>query len=219
MPIGILGSLVVCTLLYVLFAHVLTGVAPHADFIDPTKGKEASVAYAISTYMTGYGWLATAVTLAILAGFSSVILVMLMGQSRVFFSMSKDGLLPKVFADLHPKFRTPYKSNLILLIFVGLFAGFVPGSVAGDLTSIGTLLAFVIVCIGVMVMRKSNPDVPRPFKTPFVPVVPILGMVVCGAMIVSLDIRTQMIAFAWMIIGLLIYFGYSRRYSKLTSGN
>jgi basic amino acid/polyamine antiporter, APA family len=219
MPIGILGSLVVCTLLYVLFAHVLTGVAPHADFIDPTKGKEASVAYAISTYMTGYGWLATAVTLAILAGFSSVILVMLMGQSRVFFSMSKDGLLPKVFADLHPKFRTPYKSNLILLIFVGLFAGFVPGSVAGDLTSIGTLLAFVIVCIGVMVMRKSNPDVPRPFKTPFVPVVPILGMVVCGAMIVSLDIRTQMIALAWMVIGLVIYFGYSRRYSKLTSGN
>jgi basic amino acid/polyamine antiporter, APA family len=218
MPIGILGSLVVCTLLYVLFAHVLTGVAPHADFIDPTKGKEASVAYAISTYMTGYGWLATAVTLAILAGFSSVILVMLMGQSRVFFSMSKDGLLPKVFADLHPKFRTPYKSNLILLIFVGLFAGFIPGSVAGDLTSIGTLLAFVIVCIGVMVMRKSNPEVPRPFKTPFVPVVPILGMVVCGAMIVSLDIRTQMIAFAWMILGLLIYFGYSRRYSKLTSG-
>ena len=218
MPIGILGSLVVCTLLYVLFAHVLTGVAPHADFIDPTKGKEASVAYAISTYMTGYGWLATAVTLAILAGFSSVILVMLMGQSRVFFSMSKDGLLPKVFADLHPKFRTPYKSNLILLIFVGLFAGFIPGSVAGDLTSIGTLLAFVIVCIGVMVMRKSNPEVPRPFKTPFVPVVPILGMVVCGAMIVSLDIRTQMIAFAWMIIGLVIYFGYSRRYSKLTSG-
>jgi APA family basic amino acid/polyamine antiporter len=218
MPIGILGSLVVCTLLYVLFAHVLTGVAPHADFIDPTKGKEASVAYAISTYMTGYGWLATAVTLAILAGFSSVILVMLMGQSRVFFSMSKDGLLPKVFADLHPKFRTPYKSNLILLIFVGLFAGFVPGSVAGDLTSIGTLLAFVIVCIGVMVMRKSNPDVPRPFKTPFVPVVPILGMVVCGAMIVSLDIRTQMIALAWMVIGLAIYFGYSRRFSKLTSG-
>jgi APA family basic amino acid/polyamine antiporter len=143
---------------------------------------------------------------------------MLMGQSRVFFSMSKDGLLPKVFADLHPKFRTPYKSNLILLIFVGLFAGFIPGSVAGDLTSIGTLLAFVIVCIGVMVMRKSNPEVPRPFKTPFVPVVPILGMVVCGAMIVSLDIRTQMIAFAWMIIGLVIYFGYSRRYSKLTSG-
>lgn len=217
MPIGILGSLVVCTLLYVLFAHVLTGVSPYADFVDPTKGKEASVAYAISTYMTGYGWLATAVTVAILAGFSSVILVMLMGQSRVFYSMSKDGLLPKVFADLHPKFSTPYKSNVILLIFVGLFAGFVPGSVAGDLTSIGTLLAFVIVCIGVMVMRKSNPDVPRPFKTPLVPLVPILGIVVCSAMIISLDINTQMIALGWMIVGLLIYFGYSRYHSKLTA--
>lgn len=217
MPIGILGSLVVCTLLYVLFAHVLTGVSPYADFVDPTKGKEASVAYAISTYMTGYGWLATAVTVAILAGFSSVILVMLMGQSRVFYSMSKDGLLPKVFADLHPKFSTPYKSNVILLVFVGLFAGFVPGSVAGDLTSIGTLLAFVIVCIGVMVMRKSNPDVPRPFKTPLVPLVPILGIVVCSAMIISLDINTQMIALGWMIVGLLIYFGYSRYHSKLTA--
>jgi APA family basic amino acid/polyamine antiporter len=217
MPIGILGSLVVCTILYVLFAHVLTGVAPHADFIDPVKGKEASVAYAISTYMTGYGWLATAVTVAILAGFSSVILVMLMGQSRVFYSMSKDGLLPKVFADLHPKFSTPYKSNIILLVFVGLFAGFVPGSVAGDLTSIGTLLAFVIVCIGIMVMRKSDPDVPRPFRTPLVPLVPILGIVVCGAMIVSLDINTQMIALGWMLVGLVIYFTYSRKHSKLTA--
>ena len=217
MPIGILGSLVVCTILYVLFAHVLTGVAPHADFIDPVKGKEASVAYAISTYMTGYGWLATAVTVAILAGFSSVILVMLMGQSRVFYSMSKDGLLPKVFADLHPKFSTPYKSNLILLVFVGLFAGFIPGSVAGDLTSIGTLLAFVIVCIGIMVMRKSNPEVPRPFRTPLVPLVPILGIVVCGAMIISLDINTQMIALGWMLVGLVIYFTYSRKHSKLTA--
>jgi len=217
MPIGILGSLVVCTLLYVLFAHVLTGVAPYADFVDPTKGKEASVAYAISTYMTGYGWLATAVSVAILAGFSSVILVMLMGQSRVFYSMSKDGLLPKVFADLHPKFSTPYKSNIILLVFVGLFAGFVPGSVAGDLTSIGTLLAFVIVCIGIMVMRKSDPDVPRPFRTPLVPLVPILGIVVCGAMIISLDINTQMIALGWMLVGLVIYFTYSRKHSKLTA--
>jgi len=114
-------------------------------------------------------------------------------------------------------YKTPYKANWMLLIFVGLFAAFVPGHVAGDLTSIGTLLAFVIVCIGIMVMRKSNPDVPRPFKTPLVPLVPILGMVVCSAMIVSLDIRTQMIALAWMVIGLVIYFGYSRRYSKLTS--
>jgi basic amino acid/polyamine antiporter, APA family len=216
MPIGILGSLVVCTILYILFSHVLTGVAPYADFIDPTKGKEASVAYAISQYMSGYSWLATAITIAILAGFSSVILVMLLGQSRVFFSMSNDGLLPKIFADLHPKFRTPYKSNLILFIFVGLFGGFIPGSVAGDLTSIGTLFAFVIVCIGIIVMRRTNPDVKRPFRTPLVPLVPILGILVCGLMIVSLDINTQLIALGWMVIGLVIYFGYSRFHSKIS---
>src|ERR1041385_2352505 len=164
MPIGILGSLAVCTVLYILFSWVLTGVAPWQDFADPMKGKEASVAYAIATYMQGYGWLATAVTIAILAGFSSVILVMLMGQSRVFFSMSHDGLLPKVFSHLHPKFRTPYKSNLMLFAFVGIFGGFIPGSIAGDLTSIGTLLAFVLVCAGVMIMRKNDPDAKRPFR-------------------------------------------------------
>src|SRR6202012_3739903 len=155
MPIGIIGSLVVCTILYILFSWVLTGVAPYQDFMK--AGKEASVAYAISQYMHGYAWLSTLVTIAILAGFSSVILVMLLGQSRVFYTMSKDGLLPKVFSDLHPKFRTPYKSNMILFVFVGAFAAFVPGSVAGDLTSIGTLFAFVLVCIGVMILRKTNP--------------------------------------------------------------
>ncbi len=218
MPIGILGSLVVCTVLYILFAHVLTGVSPFADFNDPLKGKEASVAYAISTYMPGYGWLATAVTVAILAGFSSVILVMLMGQSRVFYTMSSDGLLPKAFSALHPKFRTPYKSNLILFVFVGLFAAFVPGSVAGDLTSIGTLFAFILVCIGVIIMRKSDPDVKRPFRAPLVPLVPILGVLVCGAMIFGLDSRTQMTALVWMILGLLVYFGYSKKNSKLGKG-
>src|SRR6201999_878936 len=131
MPIGILGSLIICTLLYVLFSWVLTGVAPYTDFVK--AGKEASVAYAIDTYMHGYGWLSSLITVGILAGFSSVILVMLMGQSRVFYSMANDGLLPKVFSDLHPKFRTPYKSNALLFVFVGAFAAFVPGSVAGDL--------------------------------------------------------------------------------------
>lgn len=215
MPIGILGSLVVCTILYILFSHVLTGVAPFRDFIDPAKGKEASVAYAISTYMPGYGWLATAVTVAILAGFSSVILVMLMGQSRVFYTMSTDGLLPKAFSDLHSKFRTPYKSNLILFLFVGAFAAFVPGSVAGDLTSIGTLFAFILVCIGVILMRKSDPTTPRPFRTPLVPLVPILGVIVCAAMIVGLPRDTQLSALGWMVLGLLVYFGYSRKNSKL----
>lgn len=215
MPIGILGSLVVCTILYILFAHVLTGVAPYTDFNDPVKGKEASVAYAISTYMHGYGWLATAVTVAILAGFSSVILVMLMGQSRVFYTMSTDGLLPKVFSDLHPKFRTPYKSNLILFIFVGLFAAFIPGSVAGDLTSIGTLFAFVLVSAGVWIMRRNEPNAPRAFKTPLVPLVPILGMLVCFAMIIGLPSETQLSALGWMVVGLLIYFAYGKNNSKL----
>ena len=215
MPIGILGSLVVCTLLYVLFAHVLTGVAPFEDFKDPTKGKEASVAYAIDAYMPGYGWLSTAVTVAILAGFSSVILVMLMGQSRVFYTMSGDGLLPKAFSALHPKFRTPYKSNIILFLFVGAFAAFVPGKVAGDLTSIGTLFAFILVCIGIMLMRRSDPHTPRPFRTPLVPLVPILGVLVCSAMIVSLPSDTQLSALAWMAFGLIIYFTYSRKNSKL----
>ena len=215
MPIGILGSLVVCTILYILFSHVLTGVAPFRDFIDPAKGKEASVAYAISAYMPGYEWLATAVTVAILAGFSSVILVMLMGQSRVFYTMSTDGLLPKAFSDLHPKFRTPYKSNMILFLFVGAFAAFVPGSVAGDLTSIGTLFAFILVCIGVILMRKSDPTTPRPFRTPLVPLVPILGVIVCAAMIVGLPRDTQLSALAWMVFGLLVYFGYSKKNSKL----
>jgi APA family basic amino acid/polyamine antiporter len=216
MPIGILGSLVVCTILYILFSHVLTGVANWEEF--KTSGKEASVAYAIQKYMIGYDWLATAITVAILAGFSSVILVMLMGQSRVFYSMSKDGLLPKVFSDLHPKFSTPYKSNYILLLFVGLFGGFVPGTVAGDLTSIGTLFAFVLVCYGVMIMRKTDPDISRPFRTPLVPFVPILGIIVCSSMIISLPFPTLTSAFIWMVLGLVIYYAYSKNHSKIRNG-
>jgi len=215
MPIGILGSLVVCTILYILFGHVLTGVSPYRDFTDPTKGQEASVAYAISTYMTGYGWLAKAVTIAILAGFSSVILVMLMGQSRIFYTMSNDGLIPKAFGDLHQKYKTPYKANWILFVFVGLFAAFVPGHVAGDLTSFGTLFAFVLVSLGVWIMRRKAPNMVRPFKTPWVPVVPILGALVCTGMIGAIDIRTLKFALIWMLIGLVVYFAYSRKKSKL----
>ncbi|HTN18091.1 MAG TPA: amino acid permease [Chitinophagaceae bacterium] len=215
MPIGILGSLVVCTILYILFGHVLTGVANWKEFADPEKGREASVAYTISTYMTGYGWLAKAVTIAILAGFSSVILVMLMGQSRVFYTMSNDGLIPKVFGELHPKFSTPYKANWILFIFVGLFAAFVPGHIAGDLTSFGTLFAFVLVSIGILILRIKSPNIERPFRTPFAPVVSILGAVICLAMILVLDAQTLKVAFAWMALGLVIYFLYSRKHSKL----
>jgi APA family basic amino acid/polyamine antiporter len=215
MPIGILGSLVICTILYILFGHVLTGVAPWTDFVDPEKGREASVAYAISTYMTDYQWLANAVTVAILAGFSSVILVMLMGQSRIFYTMSNDGLIPKAFGELHPKFKTPYKSNWILFFFVGGFAAFVPGHVAGDLTSFGTLFAFVLVSIGVWILRVKSPEIERPFKTPMVPVVCTLGAIICTAMIVGLDMQTLKVAFLWMAVGLVVYFAYSRHHSKL----
>jgi APA family basic amino acid/polyamine antiporter len=169
--------------------------------------------------MPGYEWLATAITVAILLGFSSVILVMLMGQSRVFYSMSQDGLIPKVFSELHPKFKTPYKSNMILFLLVGLFAAFVPGSVAGDLTSFGTLFAFVIVCAGIIIMRKKFPDLERPFKTPLVPLVPILGMIVCGFLIIALDNTTLTVAGVWMVFGLLIYFFYGKSHSKIDQHN
>ncbi|MBL0328575.1 MAG: amino acid permease [Bacteroidetes bacterium] len=215
MPIGILGSLAICTILYILFAHVLTGVASVDDFRN--NGREASVTYAINTYMLEYGWLAKLVTVAILAGFSSVILVMLMGQSRVFYSMSVDGLVPKMFSTLHPKYRTPYKSNLFFLGFVGLFAAFVPGDIVGDMTSIGTLFAFILVCAGVWIMRVKNPELKRQFKTPLVPLVPILGIVVCGAMIFGLGWPNWARLGVWMLIGVVIYFGYGIKNSKLNN--
>ena len=213
MPIGILGSLAVCTVLYILFGYVLTGVCNWQEF--KIAGKEASVAYAVQHYMPGYGWLATAITVAILMGFSSVILVMLLGQSRVFYSMANDGLLPKLFSDIHPRYRTPYKCNMVLFVFVGLFAGFIPGSLAGDLTSIGTLFAFVLVCIGVWIMRHLQPELARPFRTPLVPIVPILGVIICSGMIIALDNRTQLTALAWMLLGFLVYFLYGKSHSKL----
>jgi APA family basic amino acid/polyamine antiporter len=213
LPIGILGSLAICTVLYILFAYVMTGVATVDDF--RFAGKEASVVYAIQTYMTGYGWLALLVTIAILAGFSSVILVMLYGQSRVFYSMSRDGLVPPIFSSLHARFRTPWKSNVLFMIFVGGFALFVPGDIVGDMTSIGTLFAFILVSVGVIIMRKKHPEIPRQFKTPFVPYVPILGIAVCGAMIYGLGWANWSRLFAWLVIGLIIYFAYSIRKSHL----
>jgi APA family basic amino acid/polyamine antiporter len=213
MPIGILGSLAICTVLYILFAHVLTGVASVQDF--RSQGKEASVVFAIETYMHGYKWLATFVTVAILAGFSSVILVMLLGQSRVFFAMSRDGLVPPVFSATHPKFGTPHKSNLIFFLFVGAFAGFVPGDIVGDMTSIGTLFAFMIVCAGVMILRRKHPEIPRDFKTPLVPLFPILGIIVCGAMIFGLGWTNWARLGGWLVIGLAVYGFYGRKHSKL----
>lgn len=215
MPIGILGSLVLCTVLYVLFAWVLTGVAPYQDFSENGAGHEASVAYAIRHYMPGYEWLATCITVAILAGFSSVILVLLLGQSRVFFSLSRDGLMPKIFSELHPRWHTPWKANLILLALVSLFGGFVPGDVVGDMTSIGTLFAFVLVCIAVIVLRRQNRELPRPFKAPFVPVTPVLGIMVCGTMILSEGWENWVRLLVWLLIGFAIYFTYGARHSKV----
>jgi basic amino acid/polyamine antiporter, APA family len=215
MPIGILGSLVVCTILYVLFSHVLSGVATVEDF--RTAGKEASVAFAISKYMTGYEWLSKFVTFAILAGFSSVILVMLMGQSRVFFSMSHDGLVPKIFSEVHPKYKTPYKANMLFFVFTALFAAFLPESIVGEMTSIGTLFAFILVCAGVWIMRVRRPEIPRSFVVPALPLVAVLGILVCGAMIYGLGWTNWLRLAVWLAIGLVFYFGYGIKHSRLQS--
>jgi APA family basic amino acid/polyamine antiporter len=216
MPIGILGSLAVCTVLYVLFAHVLTGLAPVSFFRGP--GREASVAKAIDAFMPGFKWLSNSVTVAILGGFSSVILVMLMGQSRVFYSMSKDGLVPGMFSQLHPRYQTPYKANWLFFGFTGLFAAFVPEDIVGDMTSIGTLFAFILVSIGVWVMRVTEPNVPRQFRVPLVPLVSTLGVLVCGAMILRLGWTNWARLGVWLVIGLVVYFAYGVRHSKLRGG-
>jgi len=213
MPIGILGSLVVCTILYVLFSHVLSGVATVEDF--RTAGREASVAFAITKYMPGFEWLSKLVTIAILAGFSSVILVMLLGQSRVFYSMSHDGLVPKIFSEVHPKYQTPWKSNLLFFVLTALFGGFIPGDIVGEMTSIGTLFAFMLVCAGVWIMRVRRPDLPRAFVVPALPVVSILGIVVCGSMIYGLGWTNWLRLGIWLLIGLVFYFSYGIRHSKL----
>ena len=167
--------------------------------------------------MHGYEWFSGLITIAILAGFSSVILVMLLGQSRVFFSMSKDGLLPKSFSEVHPTFKTPAKANAWLFLLVGLFAAFVPGDIVGDMTSIGTLFAFILVSVGVILMRKTDPDAVRPFRTPFVPLFPILGIIVCGWMIFGLGWENWLRLIIWLVIGFVIYFGYSVKHSRINN--
>lgn len=164
---------------------------------------------------TGYTFLNSALTIAIIAGYTSVMLVMLMGQSRVFYSMSTDGLLPKVFSDLHKKNRTPWKTNIFFMFFVSIFAGFVPISDLGHMVSIGTLFAFSLVCIGVIVMRKSNPDAVRGFRVPLVPFFPILGVIICVALMMGLPIESWERLGIWLALGLAIYFFYSMKHSKL----
>jgi APA family basic amino acid/polyamine antiporter len=186
------------------------GIAPVAVAIDHmgTAGADGIV-------VPAYPWLNKAIIIAILAGYSSVIMVMLMGQSRVFFSMSKDGLVPKVFSQVHSKFGTPAKSNLLFMVFVSLFAAFVPADVVGEMTSIGTLLAFILVCVGVWVLRKKQPDFPRAFKTPFVPLVPILGIASCLFMMLFLPLDTWLRLIIWMLIGIDVYLIYGTKNSKL----
>ncbi len=225
MPIGILGSLVICTILYILFAHVMTGVTSYKTFVG--QDGIAPVAVAIDHMGTmgadgvpnpDYPWLNRAIVVAILFGYASVILVMLMGQSRVFFSMSRDGLIPRFFSKVNPKTQTPVKNNMFFLVFVSLFAAFVPARVVGEMTSIGTLFAFILVCVGVMIMRKKMPEIPRAFKTPMVPLVPILGIVTCLFMMVFLPMDTWIRLLVWMLIGLDIYLWYGVKNSKLGDG-
>jgi APA family basic amino acid/polyamine antiporter len=208
MPIGIIGSLVICTVLYVAFAFVLTGMVNYHDM----KGDAAPVATAIN--LTPYVGLQLLIKLGVIGGFTSVILVMLLGQSRVFYSMAQDRLLPQLFADVHPRWRTPWRSNLLFMVLISILAGLVPISKLGHMTSIGTLLAFIIVCGGILVLRRTEPDRPRPYRTPFVPVVPILGILVCFFMMSSLNAETWWRLVIWLAIGLVVYFGYGRHHSR-----
>jgi len=223
MPKGILGSLAICTVLYILFAHVMTGVTSYTTF----AGKDGIAPVAVAIEHMGkadangvmhadYPWLNRAIIVAILAGYASVILVMLLGQSRVFFSMSKDGLLPPVFSKVHPKFRTPAKSNLLFMLFVSLFAAFVPARVVGEMTSIGTLFAFILVCIGVWLLRVKQPEIQRAFKTPLVPLVPILGIFACLFMMLFLPLDTWIRLIVWMLIGFDVYLFYGLKFSALS---
>jgi APA family basic amino acid/polyamine antiporter len=208
MPIGILGSLIICTILYILVAGTLTGLVKYTTLNVPDP-------IAIGIDSTGIRWGSFLVKVGAICGLSSTMIVMLLGQSRVFFSMSRDGLLPKWASKVHPKFRTPYLSSIFVGIFVAFFASVIPIGVLGELVSIGTLLAFVIVCAGVWVLRRRDPGMVRPFKTPWVPFVPIMGIVVSLIMMVFLPLDTWIRLIVWLIIGLALYFLYGRSHSRV----
>jgi APA family basic amino acid/polyamine antiporter len=212
MPIGIIGSLAICTVLYIAYSLVLTGIVNYKDL-----NVAAPLAVAVDQ-MKGLPWVGFLMKMGSLCGLTSVMLVMLLGQSRVFYSMANDGLLPKLFSELHPKFRTPWKSNLLLMVFVSLGSALTPIDKLGNLTSIGTLFAFIVVCIGVVILRKRRPDLPRPFRTPLVPLVPILGVIVNLGLMAGLGAITWMAFLFWMALGLIIYFTFSRHRSVIQMG-
>jgi APA family basic amino acid/polyamine antiporter len=211
MPLGILGSLVVCTILYILVALVLTGLVNYHFLNVPDS-------LAVGIDVTGVKWGSLLVKIGALGGLTSTMIVMLLGQSRVFFSMSKDGLLPKMFSAVHPKFRTPWISSITVGLVVAVFASTIPLDALGEMTSIGTLLAFIIVCAGVLVLRKKRPELPRPFRSPMFPATPILGILISLAMMLGLPLMTWYRLFIWLAVGLVIYFFYGKSHSRVQKG-
>ncbi|MEO8277239.1 MAG: amino acid permease [Thermoanaerobaculia bacterium] len=209
LPIGILGSLFICTLLYVIVSAVLTGMVPYNEL-----GGAAPMAYAMEK-IGASSWIRISVDVGAVLGLGSVILVMLLGQSRVFYSMSRDGLLGKWAGKVHPKFRTPYLSTIFTGVAVAIATGILPLQLLGQLVNIGTLLAFVLVCIGVLILRKTRPELDRPFRTPWVPFVPIMGIICCLGLMATLPGDTWIRLIVWLAIGFVIYFGYSAKHSVL----
>ena len=210
MPIGMLLSLGICTLLYVAMSLVLTGLTSYKNLNVPDP-----VLVALSAAGPALKWLYFFTGIGAIAGLASVVLVMLMGQPRIFYAMSRDGLLPEVFGKIHPRYQTPYVTTIVTGVVAAVVAGLFPIGLLGELVSIGTLLAFVIVCGGILVLRRTSPNLVRPFRTPFVPVVPILGILICGYMMYSLPADTWLRLIIWMAIGIVIYLFYGRHHSKL----